>query len=284
MLIRELYQQAIEQLAKAGVAEPQIDASLLLGHVLDLSRAQLILEAERHVVQDDEKQFAKLLARRLKREPVAYILGEQEFWSLAFTLTPDVLIPRPETELLLEHALRCVDKMSNINALDLGVGSGAITVVLAKELPRATVYGIDRSAKALAVARQNAHRHWVAQRVHLMQGDWLSSLSPEQYFDLIVSNPPYVLPHTFAELEPEVRDFEPHLALDGGADGLKDIRVLAENVHRHLLAGGWFFMEIGFDQEEAVLNIFATYPEYDSLAVHPDLAGLPRIFQAQRRK
>ncbi|HIJ78840.1 MAG: peptide chain release factor N(5)-glutamine methyltransferase [Desulfobulbaceae bacterium] len=283
MIVHELLQEGVSCLRLAKIPDAEIDAALLLGRLLGMSRARLYLNARQVVSSELIDQYNSLLSRRLAREPVAYIVGEQEFWSLSFAVSPAVLIPRPETEELIEQVL-AHEKSSGFVAgpvLDLGVGSGAITVVLARELPDRVVWGIDRSWEALLVARQNIHRHGVSANTHLVNGDWLTSLAAKRQFALVVSNPPYIADKEKASLQPEVMDFEPHLALFSGDQGLDDILILAQEVRHVLLPGGWFFMEIGESQGPAVLNIFASFADYDSLAVHKDLAGRPRIFQAR---
>ena len=285
MILKQLYLESVQRLAEAGVAEPEIEAALLLGHVLSYSRTQFFLALGQEISAQHLSLFSKLLSRRLLREPLAYITGEQEFWSLPFAVSRKVLIPRPETEELLEKIFATVrqDGLPPGPVLDLGVGSGAITVVLARELADRLVFGVDISLGALEVARENVRRHQVQPRVFLVNGDWLTAIRQSRKFALVVSNPPYIAATAMDSLQPEVRDFEPHGALNGGVGGLFDIRVLAAQVHGVLLPGGMFFMEIGADQQKAVLKIFSSFSEYDRLQVHLDLAGLPRIFQAHRR-
>ncbi|HCC54746.1 MAG TPA: peptide chain release factor N(5)-glutamine methyltransferase [Desulfobulbaceae bacterium] len=284
MLLKQLYLESVQRLFEAGIAEPEIEAALLLGYVLHYSRTQFFLALEQEISPQHILLFDKLLSRRLLREPLAYITGEQEFWSLPFAVSPKVLIPRPETEELLEKIFATVRQVGLPSGpvLDLGVGSGAITVVLAQELKDRLVFGVDLSLEALQIARVNIGRHQVRSRVLLLNSDWLTAIKQEGRFALVVSNPPYIATTVMDTLQPEVRDFEPHRALYGGADGLSEIRALAAQVHQVILAGGLFFMEIGADQQEAVLKIFSSFPEYDRLQVHSDLAGLPRIFQARR--
>ena len=283
MILKQLYLESVQRLADAGVAEPQTEAALLLGHVLSYSRTQFFLALEQEISPQHLSLFHKLLSRRLLREPLAYITEEQEFWSLPFAVSPSVLIPRPETEELLEKIFDTVRREGLVPGpvLDLGAGSGAITVVLARELQERLVFGVDLSLAALGVAKGNIVRHQVQPRIFLLNGDWLTAIRQERRFALVVSNPPYIDAGAMNALQPEVT-FEPHGALSGGADGLADIRALAAQVHPVMLAGGFFFMEIGADQQEAVLKIFSSFPEYDRLQVHFDLAGLPRIFQARR--
>ncbi len=285
MTIRELYRSAVQRLEQAGIPGPEPEAVLLLRHLLGLGRAQLFLQGGEEVAEDKRAFFEELLARRTAREPLAYILGEQEFWSLSFAVSPEVLIPRPETEELLERVFATVQEsgLPPGPVLDLGVGSGVITVVLARELPEREIVGVDRSLAALRMAAANIARHRVEARTLLVNADWLTAIAERRAFSLVVSNPPYIALEAYASLQPEVRDFEPGLALTSGGDGLDAIRILARGVRRVLKPGGCLFMEIGYDQKEAVLNIFASFPEYDSVLVHHDLAGLPRILEARCR-
>lgn len=283
MVLKQIFLESVQRLSDAGVADPEVEAALLLGHVLGYSRTSFFLAMEQDVPPQVLALFNKLLARRLLREPLAYITQEQEFWSLPFAVSPKVLIPRPETEELLEKILATVQEevLPPGPLLDLGVGSGAITVVLARELADRLVFGVELSLASLEVARENIRRHQVQSRIFLLNGDWLTAIKPEGRFALVVSNPPYIDAPAMDSLQPEVT-FEPHRALSGGVDGLSDIRALAEQVYPVLLPGGFLFMEIGADQRESVLKIFSSFPEYDRLQVHSDLAGLPRIFQARR--
>ena len=283
MILKQVYLESVQRLADAGVHEPEVEAALLLGHVLSYSRTQFFLALQQDIPSHHLSLFNKLLSRRLLREPLAYITGEQEFWLLPFKVSSKVLIPRPETEELLEKVMESVrqDGLPPGPVLDLGVGSGAITVVLARELTDRLVFGVDISTDALEIARENIRHHQVQPRIFLINGSWLTAIQQKKRFALVVSNPPYINATAMNALQTEVT-FEPRGALSGGADGLSDIRALAAQVHPVMLSGGLFFMEIGADQQESVLKIFSSFPEYDRLQVHSDLAGLPRIFQARR--
>lgn len=283
MILKQVYLESVQRLADAGVAEPEVESALLLGHVLSYSRTQFFLALQQEIPPHQLSLFNALLSRRLLREPLAYITGEQEFWSLPFKVSPKVLIPRPETEELLEKVLDSVrrDGLPPGPVLDLGVGSGAITVVLARELEGRKVFGVDISMAALEIARENIRHHQVQPSIFLINANWLTAIQQKKRFALVVSNPPYINATAMGTLQAEVT-FEPHGALSGGADGLSDIRALAAQIHPVMLSGGLFFMEIGADQQEAVLKIFSSFPEYDRLQVHSDLAGFPRIFQARR--
>lgn len=280
----ELYQSGVSRLKEADIEDAEIESSLLLGHLLNLSRAQIFLHEEQladSVIQD----FELYLSRRLTREPLSYILGEQEFWSLPFYVNRDVLIPRPETELLLEIVLQVLkgeEQELSDRVLDMGTGSGVIPIVLALELPQALVCTLDISYAAQVVARKNAARHGVQDRVSFITSDWLAGIRRTPLFDLVVTNPPYVARESFESLQPEVSLFEPRLALDGGPEGKEVISRFAGDVAAVLKPGGRFFMEIGADQSHFVMDLFSSFPEFDGLTVYEDYAGLPRIFHARR--
>lgn len=283
----DLYQNSLRRLKEQEVPDAEIEASLLLGHVLNLSRAQLFL-SEDDIAQHLIAAHEKLLSRRLIREPFAYITGEQEFWSLPFSVSKDVLIPRSETEILLEVVLQVLEgdghdiESESFQVLDMGTGSGVIAVVLAKELFRSQVYSLDISLDAQKIALKNAIRHGVDDRIHLINSNWLGGLRLTPFFDLIVANPPYVAHGTFPELQPEVQQYEPRIALDGGENGMEQIRLFAPKLADVLKPSGRFFMEIGADQGELVMDLFDSIGSFDSLMIYDDYAGLPRIFHAQR--
>lgn len=280
----ELYQSGVSRLKEADIEDAEIESSLLLGHLLNLSRAKIFLHEEQladSVIQD----FEHYLSRRLTREPLSYILGEQEFWSLPFYVNRDVLIPRPETELLLEIVLQVLkgeEQELSDRVLDMGTGSGVIPIVIALELPQALVCTLDISYAAQVVARKNAARHGVQDRVSFITSDWLAGIRRTPLFDLVVTNPPYVARESFESLQPEVSLFEPRLALDGGPEGKEVISRFAGDVAAVLKPGGRFFMEIGADQSHFVMDLFSSFPEFDGLTVYEDYAGLPRIFHARR--
>ena len=283
MNIQKIYQKAVLRLRDAGVEDVAIDAGFLLSHLVGCGRAELFV-TERVLAPGLAEQFERFVQRRLAREPVAYIIGEQEFWSLPFVVTPQVLIPRPETEHVVEAVLevKAAGILKEGPVLDLGTGSGILAVCLALELPDRQVIAIDRSWQALLVAGANIRRHGVSERVHCVNASWLDALRAEPIFSVVVSNPPYVVPESLGSLQPEVRDFEPRLALDGGVQGVHEIDKICLNLNKVLMVGGWFFMEIGADQEEYVLELFRSMQKYDSIRVIRDYAGLPRVLQARR--
>jgi release factor glutamine methyltransferase len=275
------------ELQKAGVVEYHLDSRLLLQACTGKSRTEILLDGDAAVNGTLLNIYLQYLERRKKREPVAYILGEQEFWSLPFYVTPEVLIPRPETELLLDRvfALGDPENFSRGNILDLCCGSGVIASVLAKETSR-KVCGLDISFQALEVARRNNLRHDVEPLVDLIQGDLFSPFSEDRCFSLIVSNPPYVSSTDVSHnLEPEVALFEPHLALDGGDKGLEIIREIHDGLSGMLSSGGQIFMEIGADQGEVVKNLFQEnlYGRscFEQVEILKDYSGRDRVLYAR---
>lgn len=287
MLIRELLQKAWLRLEKAGVDSPEVDAGLLLGHCLGKSRTELYLMADDKLSVEKVQLFFNFIDRREQREPLAYILGFQEFWSLDFLVSPDVLIPRPETELLLEKALKVGSrKIQDPGVIvDLCCGSGVIAIILAKELGR-KVLAIDLSMEALLVARENAKKHCVLHLVSFLQCDLLSAIKAVPCISLAVSNPPYVSEQDIATgLQPEVDRYEPHLALDGGNKGLQIIERINRELRCRMIQGAELFMEIGADQGGDVLSIFKKEQKltksFTELLIEKDYAGHDRIFHAK---
>ncbi len=279
--IAALMRETAAAFERAGIDAPELEARLLLQFVLAVDHSALILHWQRDLDQNQVERFSRLVARRLAREPLAYITGEREFWSLSFAVSPDVLIPRPETEMLLEYALQQVRAEGVCHALDLGCGSGVIAVVLARELDCA-VTAVDRSRAALRQAAANAERHGVAGRITWRCGDFFAALPVGERFDLLLSNPPYVATREMARLAPEVRCHEPHLALCGGEEGLDCIAVISRRAGEALHPGAWIFLEIGAAQAEAACRLFAdSRHRYEDLRVLPDLAGRPRVLAAR---
>ena len=277
-------QQAIEALKNAGVDEARLDAELLLGHTLAVNRAAILAQPDRPLTPKELTRFRDLVARRTAREPLPYITGHREFFGLDFAVDARVLIPRPETELLIEHALRIVRSMPEplpaaLEIADVGAGSGAIAVTLAVHLPQATVYALDASAEALAVTAENAQRHDVAGRVQCRQGDLLAPLPGP--VNLIAANLPYVASGELAGLLPEIRDYEPHAALVGGPDGLEAIHRLLATARPYLYPGGALLLEIGASQGIAVTTLARRYFPSADIRLHRDYAGLDRLVIVQ---
>ncbi len=265
-----------------GSSTPRLDAELLLAHVLGWPRARLLAERDYGVAPVQAAAFGELVARRATGEPVAYLVGHRDFYGLELLVTPATLVPRPETELLVELALAEARRMlagpgAPLRIADIGTGTGAIAIALAANLPAARVYAVDLSAEALEVAGRNVARHGLAERVALLRGDLLAPL-PEPV-DMIVSNPPYTI---FAEVEPNVRDHEPRLALDGGPDGAAIYRRLLAAAPAYLRPGGAVLLEIGAWQGELVAALLRERLPDAAVRVQQDLAGHERVAMAVR--
>ena len=277
--------EAISLLAQAfrtaGIEAADVDARLLVGHALHLDRARLIAQSDRILEAREINVISALAARRLKREPVSRILGQKEFWSIALAITPDVLVPRPETETVVEGALDFVVRgglrMEKLRILDIGTGSGALLLALLRELPNATGTGTDISTGALKVARENAARCGVEGRCTFVVCDIASVV--EGPFDLLVSNPPYIAHNEITSLAPEVKNYDPTVALDGGDDGLAAYRAIAADAKRLLAPGARMFVELGAGQEAAVRDLFTNVGLIAGIA-RTDLAGIPRVLGA----
>jgi release factor glutamine methyltransferase len=270
-----------EKFRQAGIESAETDARLLMAHALGIDRVELIANGERALNLDETKAIDALGARRLKREPIARIFGRKEFWSLSLQVSPAVLVPRPETETVVEAALdaavRDALQMEKLRILDIGTGSGALLLALLSELPNAVGIGTDISAAALEVARANAEANDLAGRSTFVACDIAAGVRGP--FDLIVSNPPYVARGDIATLAPEVRDYDPALALDAGGDGLDGYRAIAAQARRLLAPGGKLIVELGIGQEPAVRALF-TKAGLTVAAARDDLAGIPRALSA----
>ncbi len=266
-----------------GIDTPELDTRILVGHALGLDLTGLVRAGDRRLDTDETARIEALAARRLRREPVARITGAKEFWGLPFRITPAVLVPRPETETVVEQALAVIDRTGGrsraLCIADLGVGSGAILVALLTELPHATGIGTDRDIAALGVARENACRHGVASRTAFAACDFGAAVGP--VCDLVVTNPPYVRTGDIPTLEPEVCAFDPHGALDGGPDGLAAYRVIAVQAAQMLRPGAFLVAETGQGQGAAVAALFAAAGFHD-IEIRPDLSGMERTVTARR--
>jgi len=278
--LNEIVQCSALALARAlglGAAEARLEAQILLGQALGRSRAGLIAHGDDPLDPEQTAAFADLFERRWSGEPIAYILGEREFYSLNFKVTPAVLIPRPETELLVELALERIPADGPCRVLDLGTGSGAVAVTLALHRPQAKVIAVDQSATALEVARENAQQLG-AGNLRLIQSDWYAALDGEK-FDLIVSNPPYI-----ASADPHLAQgdlrFEPAAALASGANGLDDIRTIVRGAATHLKPGGWLLFEHGYDQAAACRELLVQ-SGFEQIGSSTDLAGIERVSYGQ---
>ncbi len=279
--VREILGKSEGYLREKGVDSPRLSAQLLLARVLDLDRLGLVLAMDRPLSPEELDAYRPLVARRGRGEPVAYLLGEREFFGLDFTVTSDTLIPRPETETVIERALALFPKDGSFRFADLGTGSGCLAVTLAVQFPRATGLALDRSPGALAVARDNAARHEVVSRVDFLEADFADLPEASGGYGLIVSNPPYVSADEYRECSWEVRDFEPAGALVPGPTGLEAVPVVARAAYSRLAPGGWLLVEIGWRQGGAAAAIL-TDAGFADVAVHRDLAGHDRVVAGRK--
>ena len=284
MKVNTLRRQAWEALKAAGIADPVREADWLLAPALGLSLPKLLFEGDLAVAPLQAEQAWTFIRRRAAREPLQYLLGTQEFCGLELAVTPDVLVPRPETELLVEATLQAVLDIGRPRVLDVGTGSGCIAVSLARGRSDATVVAVDISAPALAVARANALCHGVGDRIRFVQGDLLTafSVSPDGVFDVIVSNPPYVPAGELDALQPEVAWYEPRLALAAGTDGLDYHRRLLRGAPELLKGGGHLILELGRGQADQVRRLSQQTGAFISLECRKDAAGIERVLVARK--
>ncbi|WP_061213082.1 peptide chain release factor N(5)-glutamine methyltransferase [Syntrophomonas wolfei] len=276
-LIKELIDWTTRFFADRGLAEPRLEAEVLLAHVLLQNRVYLYTHYDQPVNQEERQQFRELIKRRIKGEPLAYIVGYKEFMSLEFKLNQAVLIPRPETELLVEEALEIARAKEGLRICDVGTGSGAIAVSLAFYLPTAQVYATDISAEALEKARENALRHSVA--ITFYQGDLLSPFLKEEPYDIIVANLPYISKEEFLMLDSGVKDYEPSPALLAPGDGLELYRRLLPQAYTLLVSGAYLLLEIGHEQGSRAREMMQGWGETEIIK---DLAGRDRLIKSRR--
>jgi len=268
-----------------SIDSPRLTAELLLAHSLGLRRLDLYLQYDRPLQQNELSAYKALIRRRIQNEPVAYIMGEKGFFESDFEVARDVLIPRPETEILVEEALKILNADSGHpgakRVLELGTGTGAIIVSFAKAAPRHQYMANDISLFALGVAKKNACRI-AGNTICFFAGDWFSSVKNSPGFDLIVSNPPYIPLADIQGLAPEIREYEPQIALDGGDDGLSCFRAIFRDAHQHLVPGGILLLEMGFDQKEGLENLLKLHPEYESIEFIKDLSMHNRLAKIKK--
>jgi len=279
MTIDAALKGAAAALEAAGVGDARMQAASLLAFALDQDRTFLFTYSDDDLTTEQIAAFTNLIERRSSREPYQYIVGRQEFYGLKFEVTPDVLIPRPETEILVEAAIGYLSEIEQRRFCEIGVGSGCISVAILHALSTATAVGGDISTAAIAIAHRNAARHAVADRLTLIESDVFENM-PEERFNTIVSNPPYVPRRDVESLQAEVRDFEPVTSLSDGGDGLGIVRRIIEGSPSRLSKGGLLLMEIGFDQSERVRAMFDP-AIWSHVHLLPDLQGIPRIVEAR---
>jgi len=268
-------------LAAAGIDAAGLEACVLLEHAAGFDRAALLARGRETAEPSVVERYERLLAERARRIPLAYVTGEREFWSLRLRVDRRVLVPRPETETLVEAALERIGPGARV--ADVGTGSGAIVIALALELGSGTFLATDRSAAAIEVARANAAAHGLARNIEFLAGDLLAPLAAHAgLLDALVSNPPYIPTAELEELQPEVRDFEPRAALDGGSDGLALIGRIIAGAPSLLRCGGWLLLEIGAGQAEPVRALLLGTGRYEDILTRCDLAGIERVVLARK--
>jgi release factor glutamine methyltransferase len=268
--------------AGKGVESPRLEAQILLAHALGCERIQLYTRFDEPAADPARTSFRELVRRRVEGCPVAYLVGRKEFYKLSFEVTPAVLIPRPATETLVVAALERAKPLAAPRVLDVGTGSGCIAVSVASQHRGATVVAVDTSAEALDLARRNADRHGVAERIDLRQGELFAPVAGEPPFDLVLSNPPYIPTADCERLTPDVRDHEPRAALDGGPDGLVVFDRLIAAAPAHLAPGGWLLIEIGAGQDQEARSRLAQVPGLTVGPTRSDHEGQPRVVCAQK--
>ena len=288
-IIKDLLAVTAEYLKKKDIDNPRLCAEILLAHQLKTSRIKLYLNFDQPLNEKDINEYRGIIQRRLKREPVQYITGIQEFWSLEFTVGPQVLIPRPESEILVEQVVSILgakqgdSETNTASVLDLGTGSGAIAVSLAHELPKAVIWASDVSAEALKMAELNAHKHGLDARIHFIEGDLFAPLkNTSQAFDVIVSNPPYIAAEEYDTLPPEVGEYEPRGALDGGEGGLFFINKIILEAKDYLKPGGWLLMEMAPFQTARAMDMIEKSGFYGEKRVVKDYSRKDRVVMAKR--
>jgi len=300
MQLKQALASAVDRLQAAGVGSPRMNAEVLLMFLLGVNRAYLYAHPERELTAEEESRYDEVLAQRTTGMPSQYITGHQEFWGLDFVVSPAVLIPRPETEHLVETVLELARGVPQPKVVDVGTGSGCIALALAYELLSAEVYAVDVSAEALEIARANAARLQLENRVRFLRSNIFAVIPSEPWpvrgtggasrgtcfsltdFDFVVSNPPYVGFGEAEKVQKSVRDFEPRMAVFAGEHGLDVIGPLVEQAHRALKPGGWLAVEIGYSMQDAVLNLLNP-TMWEDVRVVPDLQGIPRVITAQKR-
>jgi len=285
--LNSVLKEAVDTLSLNHIEQARLEAKLLLAHVLKLRKEDIIIRSDQELKHPQGEKFQQLVERRCRKEPLAYIIGHREFWSLEFKVNPKVLIPRPETEGIIERLLNLAGDEAgkkNIRVLDVGTGSGVLAIVSAVEIPKAQVTAVDISDDALEVARHNSFKHQVADRIEFLKmdltHDW--NLPQDSCYDFILSNPPYIPSRELERLMPDVRDFEPRAALDGGPDGLECYRCIVTKAFPYLKPGGHLIFEVGDDQAGPVKQSLQLHGGMDPIEIIQDLSGRDRVVSARR--
>jgi len=287
LTIFSVLQWGIDQLQESGVASPRLDAEVLLAHCLHLDRVKLYVFYDKLLDREEWERYTECIERRGKREPVAYITGYKEFRSLCFRVTQAVLIPRPETEILVEETLKEYaerrKKSNSIRILELGTGSGVVAISLAKEIERLSIVATDISLEILKVARENARVHKEDSKINFMVGRFLQAIrKDDHHFDFIVSNPPYLSESDWENVQPEIKEYEVPDSLWGGEEGLDFYRTIIPDVSKLLNYEGWLMLEVGIGQADEVSNIIEKTGEFRRVELVKDLSGIPRVVKAQK--
>ncbi len=277
--IGEVLEWTTRDFASRGIESPRLDAELIVAEALGVDRVGLYLDLHRPLLKEERSAIRPLVARRREREPVAYIVGRRDFYGRRFHVTPDVLIPRPDTEALVDHALPCIPADADCRVLDVGTGSGVIAITIAAERPRTMVTATDISEAALRVAQENARRIGCADRISFEQIDLLD---PKARYDVVVSNPPYVSRSELAALQAEIREHEPLSALEAGEEGLDVIQALLATAPRAMTAGGDLLIEVGAGQASKVAELAERQGAWTLVAIHPDLNRIERVVHLRR--
>lgn len=272
--------------ASHDIESPRADAEILLAHTLELRRIDLYVQYDKPLTREELARFREMVRRRALREPVAYITGEKEFWSLDLKVAPAVLIPRPETECLVEAALAVLSQDPEAHGrkiLDLGTGSGAIVLALAVQRPLDEFYAVDRSSSALSIAQENAERHGLSDRIRFLNGSWFEPVGRgDASFDLIVSNPPYIRRGELADLQPEIRHFEPESALDGGQEGTDCLSHIILGAPHYLRPSGYLLLETGHDQKPLLEELVHRAGCYGEITFIKDYSGHDRVLRLRK--
>ncbi len=279
--IADVLQWTAEYFRDKGIQSGRLDAEVLLAHALNVDRLYLYMNLDRPLLPAEREMYRSLVRRRGRREPVALIVGTKEFWSIPIHTSPGILIPRPETEILVEVILEEIAGRDSPAILEIGTGSGAVAVAVARERPAARILATDVDPDALSTAAGNAKRAGVLESLTFLASDLFSAIRPDSRFDVICSNPPYVPSQIIRTLEPEIVGFEPHRALDGGPDGLDVIRCLVSEAKNFLAPEGALILEIGEDQEAPARQIMSTGGLFRTIKVFRDLAGKPRVVKGK---